>query len=259
MAKYSKTVCNDADNKNNVAATHRSTLKAAYTAQKRSINSRCNHIFLAVLFLLACLLFIKVDADSIQLSKADLERLGNTYGEKAKRRLEVWQNLLTELANEDEEYKLERVNDFFNRVRFIDDLTHWKKKDYWATPVEFLISNGGDCEDFSIAKYYTLKELGVSVDKLNLAYVKALDYNQAHMVLTYYAKPNSIPMVLDNINKKILPASKRPDLLHVYSFNGDKLWLSKMGRRTTLVGTSDRVKPWVKLQSQIKNKDINLR
>ncbi|EAR61701.1 transglutaminase-like cysteine peptidase [Neptuniibacter caesariensis] len=213
---------------------------------------------MAFLFSISCILFIQVDADSIRLSKADLERLGKTYGAKAQRRLENWQSLLTELANEDEEYKLERVNDFFNQVRFIDDIKHWKKKDYWATPVEFLITNGGDCEDFSIAKYYTLKELGVPVAKMNLAYVKALEYNQAHMVLTYYPSPRSVPKVLDNINKRILPASKRPDLLHVYSFNGDKLWLSKMGRRTTLVGTSDRVKPWVKLQSRIENKDINL-
>ena len=226
--------------------------------QKRNKTNKCSSSLLAFLFSISCILFIQVDADSIRLSKADLERLGKTYGAKAQRRLENWQSLLTELANEDEEYKLERVNDFFNQVRFIDDIKHWKKKDYWATPVEFLITNGGDCEDFSIAKYYTLKELGVPVAKMNLAYVKALEYNQAHMVLTYYPSPRSVPKVLDNINKRILPASKRPDLLHVYSFNGDKLWLSKMGRRTTLVGTSDRVKPWVKLQSRIENKDINL-
>lgn len=225
----------------------------------RSHNSRCSPILLGVLFVISCLLFIQVDAESVRLSKADIEKLGQKYGAKAKRRLETWQNLLTELKGESERNKLERVNNFFNQVRFIDDIKHWKKKDYWATPVEFLITNGGDCEDFSIAKYYTLKELGVPVDKMNLAYVKALRYNQAHMVLTYYKNPKSTPLVLDNINKSILPASKRPDLLHVYSFNGDKLWLSKMGRRTTLVGTSDRLKPWVKLQSRIENKDINLR
>ncbi|WP_415901118.1 transglutaminase-like cysteine peptidase [Neptuniibacter sp. QD48_11] len=212
-----------------------------------------------MLLFASALLLTQVDAESIRLSKADIEKLGNKYGAKAKRRLETWQNLLTELANESESHKLERVNDFFNQVRFIDDIKHWKKKDYWATPVEFLITNGGDCEDFSIAKYYTLKELGVPVEKMNLAYVKALEYNQAHMVLTYYPKPRETPLVLDNINGEILPASKRTDLLHVYSFNGDKLWLSKMGRRTTLVGTSDRLKPWVKLQSRIENNDINLR
>ena len=213
----------------------------------------------ALLFAIACVMFTQVGADSIRMSKAEIERLGQKYGVKAQRRLQAWQNLLDELKNKDERSKLELVNNFFNRVRWLDDSKHWKKKDYWATPVEFLITNGGDCEDFSIAKYYTLKELGVPVAKMNLAYVKALEYNQAHMVLTYYSKPTSVPLVLDNINKNILPANKRPDLLHVYSFNGEKLWLSKMGRRTALVGTSNRLKPWVKLQSRVEKNAINLR
>jgi len=234
-------------------------LNPAFKSKQHSNNLAFNTAFFVLLLFASALLLTQVDAESVRLSKADIEKLGNKYGAKAKRRLETWQNLLTELANESESNKLERVNDFFNQVRFIDDIKHWKKKDYWATPVEFLITNGGDCEDFSIAKYYTLKELGVPVEKMNLAYVKALEYNQAHMVLTYYPKPRATPLVLDNINGEILPASKRTDLLHVYSFNGDKLWLSKMGRRTTLVGTSDRLKPWVKLQSRIENNDINLR
>ncbi|WP_420554168.1 transglutaminase-like cysteine peptidase [Neptuniibacter marinus] len=235
-------------------------MNSVRSIDKRSFSNQCHLSLLAFMLALSCLIFIQVGADeSIRLSQADIEKLGKQYGAKAQRRLEIWQELLITLANESEQDKLEQVNDFFNQVRFLDDIKHWKKKDYWATPVEFLITNGGDCEDFSIAKYYTLKELGVPVEKMNLAYVKALEYNQAHMVLTYYPKQSAIPLVLDNINGTILPASKRPDLLHVYSFNGDKLWISKMGRRTTLVGTSDRLKPWVKLQSRIENKDINLR
>lgn len=214
---------------------------------------------LSLLFVLSCMVFVTVAADSVRLSKAEIAKLGQKYGSAAQLRLEKWQELFVKLAPLDEKSKLEEVNNFFNQVRFIDDIIHWKKKDYWATPVEFLISNGGDCEDFSIAKYYTLKELGVPVKKMNIAYVKALSFNQAHMVLTYYSNPKSVPLVLDNINKKILPASKRPDLAHVYSFNGDNLWLSKMGRRTTLVGTSDRLKPWVRLQSRIESNEVNLK
>lgn len=215
---------------------------------------------MAVIFVLACFGYYQViGADSIRLSKAEIERLGNKYGDMAKRRLTAWQNLLVDLKGKTEKQKLIEVNNFFNQVRFIDDIKHWRKKDYWATPVEFLISNGGDCEDFSIAKYYTLKELGIPMKKMNIAYVKALDYNQAHMVLTYYPSPKAVPLVLDNIDGRILPASKRRDLLHVYSFNGDKLWLSKMGKRTKLVGTSDRVKPWVQLQSRVEKNSVNLR
>lgn len=236
-----------------------SPLNTAFRQQTGKAYHSLSVSLLTLLFAIACVMFTQLGATSIRMSKAEIERLGQKYGARAQRRLEAWQSLLDELKGKDERAKLVSVNNFFNQVRWLDDAKHWNKKDYWATPVEFLITNGGDCEDFSIAKYYTLKELGVAVDKMNLAYVKALEYNQAHMVLTYYSKPKSVPLVLDNINKNILPATKRPDLLHVYSFNGEKLWLSKTGRRTTLVGASSRLKPWVKLQSRIENNDINLR
>ncbi|MCV6611113.1 MAG: transglutaminase-like cysteine peptidase [Amphritea sp.] len=201
---------------------------------------------------------IAAPALDVRMSEAEIKKLGQRYGEMAERRLRAWQNLMVDIADLDEEDKLWRVNRFFNQLRFVDDIVHWRKKDYWASPVEFLITNGGDCEDFSIAKYYTLRQVGVPIEKLSIAYVKALELNQAHMVLTYYSKASATPLVLDNLIGEIKPANRRPDLQHVYSFNGDNLWLSKKGRRSTLVGTSDQLKPWVQLQSRIKNQDINL-
>lgn len=213
---------------------------------------------LVVLAGLSFFSLIAVSDISVKLTTAYINQLGNEYGEEAKRRLIAWQNLIKESADLPEKEKLARVNNFFNQVRFLDDIDHWKQKDYWATPLEFLISNGGDCEDFSIAKYYTLRELGVDIDKMSIAYVKALELNQAHMVLTYYDTPSSVALVLDNLIADIKPASQRPDLLHVYSFNGDNLWLSKKGRRAQLVGTSERLGPWVKLQSRLENKHVNV-
>ncbi|WP_369525786.1 transglutaminase-like cysteine peptidase [Neptunomonas phycophila] len=224
-------------------------------------SSRTLQSYFMCLVVLAGLSFfslIAVSDISVKLTTAYINQLGNEYGEEAKRRLIAWQNLIKESADLPEKEKLTRVNSFFNQVRFLDDIDHWKQKDYWATPLEFLISNGGDCEDFSIAKYYTLRELGVDIDKMSIAYVKALELNQAHMVLTYYDTPSSVPLVLDNLIADIKPASQRPDLLHVYSFNGDNLWLSKKGRRAQLVGTSERLGPWVKLQSRLENKHVNV-
>jgi len=192
---------------------------------------------------------------NILMPEAQIKTLGQKYGEMAERRLQSWQNLIKEIGNLEDEEKLTRVNDFFNQMNFVDDIDHWHKKDYWASPVEFLITNGGDCEDFSIAKYYTLRQVGIPIEKLSIAYVKALRLNQAHMVLTYYATPKSTPLILDNLIAEIKPANRRPDLQHVYSFNGDNLWLSKKGRRSTLVGTSDQLKPWVQLQSRMENQD----
>ena len=122
------------------------------------------------------------------------------------------------------------VNDFFNQARFVDDQTLWNEEDYWATPVELLARNAGDCEDYAIAKFFTLLSAGFNEDKLQISYVKALELNQAHMVLAYYEAPDAEPLILDNINSNILPASERPDLEPVYSFNGLGLWLNRFER-----------------------------
>ncbi|WP_417344827.1 transglutaminase-like cysteine peptidase [Ferrimonas sp.] len=122
---------------------------------------------------------------------------------------------------------LAAVNDHFNRYHFVADATHWNRDDYWATPFEFVASGGGDCEDFSLAKFFTLRVLGLSSEHLRLMYAKALELNQAHMVLIYLESDSAMPLVLDNLNPKILPGDQRPDLLPVYAFNGEGLWRAR--------------------------------
>jgi predicted transglutaminase-like cysteine proteinase len=151
-----------------------------------------------------------------------------------------------------EREKLTRVNDFFNqRTRFVDDSKLWNVKDYWATPLEFLVKGAGDCEDYAIAKYFTLKALGIDDKKMRLTYVKALKLNQAHMVLTYFETPRSVPLVLDNLDTAIKPALQRKDLLPVYSFNGTGLWLAKAQGRGKKVGQSSRVNLWRDLNARM--------
>ncbi len=142
-----------------------------------------------------------------------------------------WRQMLASNSAASEPEKLRRANDFFNRrIAFDDDLTIWGQLDYWATPVETIGQGRGDCEDFAIAKYFSLINLGVPVTKLRLVYVKALQngpagpVQQAHMVLAYYATPNADPLVLDNLNTEIHPASRRTDLSPIFSFNSAGLW-----------------------------------
>ncbi len=187
------------------------------------------------------------------VSKQEIQNAIQKYGLFAGRRLEAWQQLINDNINQPESVQLRNVNDFFNEVRFISDIDHWKQTDYWATPIEMLSTDAGDCEDYTIAKYFTLKALGVSEKKLYLTYVKAIRLNQAHMVLTYFKTPQSIPLVLDNINKRILEATKRSDLVPIYSFNGDGLWLAKQrGKGRSVSGGTKKLKAWNNLLERLK-------
>lgn len=165
--------------------------------------------------------------DFEQIQQAFIAR----FGQDRMPLLQAWQQMLGEGKKANEADKLKRVNDFFNRrIAFDDDMSIWGQSDYWATPTELIGQGRGDCEDFSIAKYYSLIDLGVPINKLRLVYVKAAQntpdgiFLQAHMVLAYYATPNADPLVLDNLNQQILPASRRSDLSPVFSFNSAGLW-----------------------------------
>lgn len=194
----------------------------------------------------ALLLAVGLAADSARL-EWDFEFIRDQsqklYGasDEALQRLAAWEYLLQSLTDESELEQLRAVNHFFNmRLRFRDDQELWLVKDYWATPVESLFKGAADCEDFAIAKYFSLRQLGVPSEKLRITYVKATQLNQAHMVLTFYEEPTSMPLVLDNLVDAILPASQRTDLVPVYAFNAEGLWMP--GGRS--VGDSKGLSRW---------------
>ncbi len=165
----------------------------------------------------------------------------------AQQRIDAWQALVREQRNAGTEQKLDRVNRFFNQLAFVDDASHWGREDYWATPLETLSSNGGDCEDFTIAKYFTLKKLALPEPQLHLIYVKSLTLKQPHMVLGYFAHPQADPLVLDNLIDAIVPAAQRPDLVPVYSFNREGIWLAKQRGQGELVGDAAQLELWQEL------------
>ena len=157
------------------------------------------------------------------IKQTTIAKVAKIYGEDARRRASALNSLMTSLQDATEQEKLIKVNDFFNSFRWVDDMQLWHKKDYWATRMEFVGKGAGDCEDYVIAKYFTLKQLGIPTQKLYFTYVKALRYNQAHMVLAYYDTPKSIPLILDNINGKIKIATQRTDLVIRYTWQNKKV------------------------------------
>lgn len=160
----------------------------------------------------------------------DAARVLEAAAQRGPRVAEQAQALLQQIersAAQDEPQRLRDINDFFNRrLAFRDDAVTWGMPDYWASPLESLERRAGDCEDYAIAKYFSLVASGVPAARLRLVYVRArMDGRSlAHMVLAYHAQPDAEPLILDNLRPEVLPASQRPDLTPVFSFNTEGLW-----------------------------------
>ncbi len=201
---------------------------------------------------LTCWLIISVAFAeySAIISEKLLHYIGVKYGSSAEKRVLRWQDLMKTNRADSDWDKLNLVNKFFNNIRYTSDEEHWNQRDYWATPIEMLATNGGDCEDYSIAKYFTLKELGIPMEKLRITYVIATSINQPHMVLAYYETPDAEPLILDNLKDRIQSASARSDLEPVYGFNGDGLWGAR-DRGDELKKDSKNVFAWQDLNERL--------
>lgn len=165
--------------------------------------------------------------------------------------LKDWQQVVAAATPLAEEAKLRRINDFFNQnIAFDDDINIWQQTDYWATVLETIGTGRGDCEDFAIAKYYSLRLAGIPDNRMRLIYVKAKlkvatgVVQQAHMVLAYYASPGAEPQVLDNLDTTIRPASQRPDLQPVFSFNRQGIFAGVSGKEAASAGGTGRLSRW---------------
>uniref|UniRef100_UPI0039E2B191 transglutaminase-like cysteine peptidase n=1 Tax=Seleniivibrio woodruffii TaxID=1078050 RepID=UPI0039E2B191 len=171
-------------------------------------------------------------ASKFYVPDAVFDQYRKKYGEQAETRLSALLELMDGLTDASDDKKAIEVNKFFNQVQYQTDIKTWGQSDYWASRLEFLGVGMGDCEDYAVSKFLTLIQLGVPQEKLFLTYVKR--GTESHMVVTYYKEPNTVPFVLDNFEKAILPATKRTDLAPVYSFTANDLFLQKqqgLGKR----------------------------
>ncbi len=181
------------------------------------------------------------------------------FGQAAAARLELWRALSDQIYGLNEERKVELVNRFFNRIPSITDEKHWGRADYWATPVEMLIRNGGDCEDFALGKYFTLRAAGISNDRLRVTYVRAWrpreQRMESHMVLAYYPFADADPLILDNLVQEVLPASERPDLTPTMGFNAEGLWSAVQRGQHGRIGEVTRIGHWNDLLARMREQN----
>lgn len=180
-----------------------------------------------------------------------LASLTPRWGASAMPRYQAWKDFVASGAGKTDLERLKTVNEFFNRrITFGDDSVIWGQLDYWATPLETLGKGAGDCEDFVIAKYYTLQLVGVPAEKLRLVYVHArtgassATPTQAHMVLAYYGAPDDEPLVLDNLVGEVRLASRRPDLFPVFSFNAQGIFAGASNKEIAPAVGAGRLSRW---------------
>lgn len=216
-------------------------------------------LFQRYFFVLLSVFSLSVNAfsfpgDVFELFEKDIQKnSGIDHGAKA--RLLAWHHLINANQSGSDWQKINRVNQFFNRITYREDIAQWGVDDYWASPQEFLNTNAGDCEDYSIAKYFTLKAMGVSINKLRITYVTTLPAQQAHMVLVYLEGKEQIPLVLDNLSDTILSITERRDLDPVYSFNNQHLWLVR-DKWEVVEGGVQQVSAWQALTLKMQNQQI---
>lgn len=192
------------------------------------------HLFIVFTVLVVTALFAETTTRFFVPGKL-LNTYKKKYGGQAVRRLDSLLAMMEKQSGLPEDRIVINVNNFYNQLEYSSDRKTWNKSDYWASRLEFLGRGQGDCEDFAVAKFLTMMQLGVPGEKIFLTYVRAKGFAEpAHLVATYYKKPGTVPFVLDNYIKKILPATQRPDLVPVYSFTARDLYIQKqhgLGKR----------------------------
>lgn len=138
--------------------------------------------------------------------------------------LQEWRTLLRDLSGQNRLVQLAGINDFLNRAPYIEDPANYGVPDYWATPMQFL-SRDGDCEDYAIAKFISLRELGFASDELRVVVVDDLNLQVPHAVLAAYVDGKAY--ILDNQIPQVVPAGAIRHYRPIYSINEDAWWLHR--------------------------------
>jgi len=132
-----------------------------------------------------------------------------------------WMAYLVSIKDKERASQIADVNSFMNRAPYIADDTNWGMTDYWATPLEFF-DKFGDCEDYAIAKYLSLRFLGFTEDELRVVAVKDLNLKAGHAILVVLMGDKTY--VLDNQIPQVIDAAKVRHYQPVFSINSAAWW-----------------------------------
>lgn len=138
--------------------------------------------------------------------------------------LQEWRQLLRDIAALEPLAQLEAVNSFMNRAPYVTDPINYGVPDYWATPMQFM-GKDGDCEDYAIAKYFSLRQLGLPDQRMRIVIVDDLNLRIPHAILVVYLGERAY--ILDNQISRVVPAEVVNHYKPIYSINEQAWWLHR--------------------------------
>jgi predicted transglutaminase-like cysteine proteinase len=133
----------------------------------------------------------------------------------------AWQTMLRKQVGRPRFHQIQAINRFLNEWQYRSDLQNYGRRDYWATPLEF-VRRSGDCEDYAIIKYVSLRQLGFGADQLRLVVLNDVSRGLAHAVLAVYLDQQVY--ILDNLNRAVLPQEQVSQYVPYYSINETTRW-----------------------------------
>ena len=136
--------------------------------------------------------------------------------------LKEWNAFLASIKGLAPQSQLDRVNAFMNKYPYVQDIVNWGVQDYWETPLEFLYKSG-ECKDYAIAKYMSLRYLGWPAERLRVVVLQDLNLQLMHAILAVYTGDQI--QVLDNQISQVVGAESIHHYRAVYSVNEQYWWL----------------------------------
>jgi len=133
-----------------------------------------------------------------------------------------WRQFVKEIEPDSAWAKIEKVNAYINKFRYVTDFDNWGTFDFWETPLEFL-ERRGDCEDYAITKFVTLKRLGFDPDSMRIVALNDTNLRTGHAVLM--VNFNGQTFILDNQIRVVTPEATIRHYQAVYSINERNWWL----------------------------------
>jgi len=135
----------------------------------------------------------------------------------------AWKAALKHLKGLPAHQQIKAVNDLLNAVPYVDDQIRFGYAGYWAATPERFFSEGGDCKDYALAKYASLRALGFPPEKLRITFVFDKVHNVPHAILIV-----NNTYVLDNQSRDLETITHINRYQPLFSFNSDG-WRKEVG------------------------------